>query len=58
MGVDLFLGIVRRYIAECRGVLSSEPGFRQRLMKALDEFVEAGWPSAIRLAYELPEELR
>lgn len=58
MGLDLFLGIVRRYLAEYRGLLNSEPGFRQRLMGALDEFVEAGWPSAIRLAYELPEELR
>lgn len=58
MGIDLFLGIIRRYLAEHRGVLDSEPDFRQRLMQALDGFVEAGWPSALQLAYELPEELR
>ena len=58
MGLDLFLRIVGRYLAEYRGVLNSELGFSQRLMKALDEFVEAGWPRAIRLAYELPEDLR
>ena len=58
MGTDLFLAIIRRYIAEHRGVLDSEPDIRQRLVQALDEFVEAGWPSALRFAYELPEELR
>lgn len=58
MGLDLFLDIVRRYLAEHRGVLNSEPDFRQRLMKALDAFVEVGWPSALEFAYELPEELR
>ena len=58
MGLDLFLDIVRRYLAEHRGVLNSEPDFRRRLMKALDAFVEVGWPSALECAYELPEELR
>ena len=58
MGIDLFSGIIRRFIAEHRGVVDSDPDFRQRLMQALDEFVIVGWPSALRLAYELPEELR
>lgn len=58
MGIDLFLAIIRRYIAEHRGVVDSDPDFRQRLMQALDEFVVVGWPSALRFAYELPEELR
>ena len=58
MGVDLFVRIVRRYLADYRGVLTSEPWFQQRLIKALNAFTEAGWPDALRLVYDLPEELR
>ena len=58
MGADLFVSIVRRYLAEYRGVLIADPELRQRLMLALDAFAEVGWPSALRLVHELPEALR
>ena len=58
LGSDLFVGIVRRYLADYRSVLDSDIELRRRLMASLDIFVEAGWPAARRLVYELPETLR
>jgi len=58
LGSDLFVRIVRRYLADFRTVLASDDDLRHRLMKALDIFVEAGWPEARRLVYDLPEMLR
>ena len=58
LGSDLFGRIVRRYLADFRSVIASEEDLRQRLMSALDIFVEAGWPEARRLVYDLPEMLR
>jgi hypothetical protein len=55
---DLFVKIVRRYLADFRSALTSDDDLRQRLMRALDIFVEAGWPEARRLVYDLPEMLR
>ena len=53
-----FVRIVRRYLADFRTVIASNEDLRQRLMSALDIFVEAGWPEARRLVYDLPEMLR
>jgi hypothetical protein len=58
LGSDLFVKIVRRYLADYRAVIAGEDDLRHRLMQALDVFVEAGWPEARRLVYELPETLR
>ena len=58
LGSDLFVRIVRRYLADFRGVLAADDDLRKRLMAALDVFVEAGWPAARRLVYDLPEMLR
>jgi hypothetical protein len=58
LGSDLFVRIVRRYLADFRGVVASEDDLRQRLVMALDIFVDAGWPEARRLVYDLPEMLR
>jgi hypothetical protein len=58
LGSDLFVRIVRRYLADFRSVIASDEDLRQRLMSALDIFVEAGWPEARRLVYDLPEMLR
>ena len=58
LGSDLFVGIVRRYLADHRSVLDSDLELRRRLMASLDIFVEAGWPAARQLVYELPETLR
>jgi hypothetical protein len=57
LGSDLFVRIVRRYLADFR-VIASNEDLRQRLMSVLDIFVEAGWPEARRLVYDLPEMLR
>lgn len=58
LGSDLFVRVVRRYLADFRSVIASDEDLRQRLMRALDVFVEAGWPEARRLVYDLPEMLR
>jgi hypothetical protein len=58
LGSDLFVRIVRRYLADFRAVIATDDDLRHRLMRALDVFVEAGWPEARRLVYELPEMLR
>ena len=58
LGSDLFVRIVRRYLADYRSVLVSDIKLRRRLMTSLDIFVEVGWPAARQLVYELPETLR
>lgn len=58
LGAELVVKIVRRYLADHRGVLDSDPDLRQRLIRALDTFVEVGWPEARHLVYELPKMLR
>jgi hypothetical protein len=58
LGSHLFVRIVRRYLADFRAVIASDDDLRHRLMRALDVFVEAGWPEARRLVYDLPEMLR
>lgn len=58
LGAELFGRIVRRYLAEFRGVLAESQDCQQRLMRALDKFVEVGWPDMRRLVYDLPEMLR
>jgi len=58
LGSELFVRIVRRYLADFRAVISSDDDLRHRLIQALDVFVEAGWPEARLLVYELPEMLR
>jgi hypothetical protein len=58
MGAELFVKIVRRYLADYRDVLTGSAEFRRGLIEALDQFVRVGWADARRLAYELPEMLR
>jgi len=58
LGAELFVRIIRRYLADFRSMLALDDDLRQRLMRALDVFVEAGWPEARQLVYELPEMLR
>lgn len=58
LGADLFVQIIRRYLADFRSVLTQYDDCRQGLMRALDIFVEVGWPNARHLVYELPEMLR
>jgi molybdopterin-guanine dinucleotide biosynthesis protein len=58
LGSELFVSIIRRYLADFRSLLASDDDLRHRLMGTLDIFVEAGWPQARRLVYDLPETLR
>jgi len=58
MGAQLFVRIIRRYLADFRSVLVQHEDCRRGLMRVLDIFVEAGWPEARQLVYELPEMLR
>ena len=58
LGVEIFVRMIRRYLADFRGALTQSKDLRQRLMQSLDIFVEAGWPAARRLVYDLPEMLR
>ena len=59
MAAELFVRIVQRYIADHRDVLLGDDAeCRDRLLDAVDLFVDAGWPIAGRLVYGLPEMLR
>jgi len=58
LGTDLFVRMVKRYLADYRYVLTQQTDCREGLMKALDFFVDVGWPEARQLVYDLPEMLR
>ena len=58
LGQQLFVSIVSRYIADFPEVFSSSDEARGRLISSIGYFVDAGWPDARELAYELPELLR
>lgn len=59
LAAELFVRIVRRYIADHREVLRSDDvECRDQLLDAVDLFVDAGWPRLGRLVYGLPEMLR
>lgn len=58
LGAQLFVTLVRRYLADYRSILAEHDDCRRDLIRALDVFVEAGWPEARQLVYDLPETLR
>lgn len=58
LAVDLIVKIVERYLADYRTLLREDLDCRQTLIKILDTFVQVGWPSARRLAYQLEEIFR
>lgn len=58
LGVDLFVKIVRRYLADYQSLLASKLDLQSLLVRALDIFAEVGWPVARQLVYEIPEMLR
>ena len=57
MGADRLVGIVGRLLADHRQVFDVEER-RQTLVRCLELFASAGWPSASRLLYRLPELFR
>lgn len=58
MGIDLFVRLTRRYLAEYRWIFSEHPDLRAKLVDALHLFAGHGWPAAYRLVLELPFALR
>lgn len=54
MGSDIFVRIVGQCLADHRDIFREEAR-RRALVDCLDAFIEAGWPSARRLIYRLPE---
>jgi hypothetical protein len=58
LAADLIVTIVERYLAEYRHVLRDSVECQRVLIEILDTFVQAGWPSAQRLAYRIEEIFR
>jgi hypothetical protein len=54
LGSDRFVEVVGVFLADHRDIFK-DTDRRERLISCLDVFVEAGWPSARRLLYRLPE---
>ena len=55
--VDRVVALVGRFLADHRDLFADEER-RRKLIACLDVFMEAGWPSARRLLYRLPELLQ
>jgi hypothetical protein len=58
MAVDLLVNTIERYLAEQRTLLQQDLRCREELIDILETFVNAGWPSALRLSYRLEEMFR
>nr|WP_326187304.1 hypothetical protein [Exiguobacterium indicum] len=58
MGADLIVTLVKRYLAEHQGIFKDNRECQHMLLKLLDIFVQAGWPSAISLTYSMDEIFR
>ncbi len=54
LGVDLFVKLIGEYLADHKEIFDL-PERRQSLIECLETFLAAGWPSARRLLYRLPE---
>lgn len=57
LGADRVVEIVGRFLADNRNIFEDDAR-RHKLIECLDAFIEAGWPSARRLLYRLPELLQ
>lgn len=57
LGADQVVKLIGRFLADHRH-LFDEQSRRRTLVECLDAFIEAGWPSARRLLYRLPELLQ
>ncbi|MBX9684891.1 MAG: ATP-binding protein [Hyphomicrobium sp.] len=57
LGADRVVALVGRFLADHRELFADEER-RRKLIACLDVFMEAGWPSARRLLYRLPELLQ
>ncbi len=57
LSADLVVKLFGEFLADHKALFDA-PERRQTMMECLDIFVDAGWPSAQRLLYRLPELLR
>jgi hypothetical protein len=55
LGIDLFVRLIERYLAEHRTLLQADEECRSALIAMLDIFVRAGWPQARQLTYGLQD---
>ncbi|WP_448655904.1 hypothetical protein [Microbacterium lacticum] len=58
MGLDLVMSFLRRFVAEQRDVLRTDPQVLADFLRTLDTFVDVGWGSAHNLSYSLDEVFR
>ncbi len=58
MGLDLVMSFLRRFVAEQRDVLRTDPRALADFLRTLDTFVDVGWGSAQNLSYSLDEVFR
>ena len=58
MAVDLIVSLIQRYLADYRNLVTTDEEALTALRELIEVFVRAGWPSAITLAYQLPDAFR
>lgn len=58
MGLDLVMSFLRRFLAEQRDALRTDPQVLADFLRTLDTFVDVGWGSAHNLSYSLDEVFR
>jgi hypothetical protein len=58
MAVDLIISLIQRYLADYRDLVTTDEEVLTALRELIEVFVRAGWPSAITLAYQLPDAFR
>jgi hypothetical protein len=54
----MFVSLIGRYLAEYRTLFQEDGECKALLLRVLDIFVQAGWPSAQKLSYRLDEIFR
>lgn len=57
LGTDLMVRLISNFLADSKEIFSNELR-RQALVDCLEIFMDAGWPSARKLLYRLPELLQ
>lgn len=57
LGTDLMVRLISNFLADSKEIFSNEHR-RQALVDCLEIFMDAGWPSARKLLYRLPELLQ
>ena len=58
LAVDLIVGLMQRYLVDYRHLVTNDEDALTTFRELIEVFVRAGWPSAITLAYQLPDAFR